>query len=609
MPIVYLPSTFAKDFHDGYNYPMRKLIYLYILLFFSIGLNAVDSYEVNFSGIRNSEMMKLLKENSRTVSLQDSPPETNAGLKRRAEADIPDLAKALQSWGYYSPKIDLAIDYTEAPVQVTFLIDPGLEYVFESFQVLADSEDSDEDSFASITLDELDIWLDYSALPKAILDAEEKLLLLIEERGYALAQITRREVKADQTKGTISVTLYVNSGPLCRFGETTVTGNCGVEGEFFDKKIAWGDCKIYDPKKVEKTQNALEAAGLFSSININHADELDENGELPMTIEVVEGKHRSIGLGVGYTTHWGPGIIAEWENRNIRNVGEKLSFKTNIWQRQQEGTLMYLKPDFYHRGQDLLWLAQMQREDTLAYTDTSFSVSSLIQKHIHDHTKLSYGLSYKFIHDHRTDNNRVYNLIKLPVQIRWSNANNLLDPTNGITTNFKIVPSLQVVNPRFAYCINTFSGATYYSLTDDQSLVLAGKINLGSIFGAPLHAIPPSERFYAGTDNLLRGYRFMTVAPLRECHRRPEGGRSMMVYSFETRWRATESLGCVLFYDFGNVYKSAFPEFGRIRQSTGVGMRYHTPVGPLRLDVAFPLNKRRDLDHTFEVYVSIGQAF
>lgn len=588
---------------------MIKILCLNILLFFTLSLYAVESYQVNFQGINDPEMIHLLEDHSRCVSLRESPPETNAGLKRRVEADIPDLAKALQSWAYYSPKIDFDIDYTHCPVQVNFHIEKGQEYVFESCEVIPDEGECSTFSYECITLDQLDIWLEYSALPKTILDAEEKLLILMENQGYALAQITKREVIADQRKGTICVRLYVKSGPLCRFGETIVTGNCSVEQEFFDKKIAWRDCKTFDPKKVEKTQNALEAAGLFSSITITHAEEVDENGELPMTIDVVEGKHRSIALGLGYTTHWGPGIIAEWENRNIRNVGEKLSFKTNIWQRMQEGTLMYLKPDFCHRGQDLLWLAQMQREDTLAFTDTSFSVSSLIQKQVHDHTRLSYGLTYKFIHDHRTDNNRVFNLIKLPIQVRWSNANSLLDPTNGVTTNFKIVPSLQVLNPRFVYSINTFSGAAYRSLNEDQSLVFAAKVNLGSIFGAPLHSIPPSERFYAGSDNLLRGYRFMTVAPLRHHHRRPEGGRSLMVYSLETRYRSSDSLGWVFFYDFGNVYRTPFPRFGRIRQSVGVGARYQTPVGPLRLDVAFPLNRRHKIDHTFEVYVSIGQAF
>lgn len=594
---------------NRYTLSMIKILYLYILFFFTISLFAVESYQVNFSGVSDPEMIRLLEQHSRCVSLQNSPPETNAGLKRRVEADIPDLAKALQSWAFYSPKIDYEIDYKQCPAIVQFLIQPGLEYVFESFEVVPDESECSTFPFECISLEALDIWLEYSALPKTILDAEEKLLVLMESMGYALAQITNREVVADQAKGTIRVKLTVKTGPLCRFGETTVVGNCSVENEFFDKKIAWQDCKTYDPKKVEKTQNALEAAGLFSSINITHAEQVDECGELPMAIEVVEGKHRSVALGVGYTTHWGPGIIAEWENRNIRNIGEKLSFKTNVWQRMQEGTLMYLKPDFCHRNQDLLWLAQMQREDTLAFTDTSFSVSSLIQKQVHEHTRLSYGLMYKFIHDHRTDNNRVYNLMKLPIQVRWSNANSLLDPTNGITTNFKIIPSLQVVNPRFAYSINTFSGATYYSLNDEQSIVLAAKVNLGSIIGAPLHAIPPSERFYAGSDNLLRGYRFMTVAPLRPSHRRPEGGRSLMVYSFETRYRSSDCLGWVLFYDFGNVYRSTFPEFGRIRQSVGVGARYQTPVGPLRFDVAVPLNRRRHIDHTFEVYVSVGQAF
>ena len=134
---------------------------------------------------------------------------------------------------------------------------------------------------------------------------------------------------------------------------------------------------------------------------------------------------------------------------------------------------------------------------------------------------------------------------------------------------------------------------------------------LGSIFGAGKHEIPPPERFYAGSQNTIRGYRFLTVSPIeKRRHHKPVGGRSMFVYSLELRSRITKDIGLVGFWDIGNVYSDAIPNFERrLLQAVGVGLRYYTPVGPLRLDVAVPLNRRKDIDNYFEAYFSIGQSF
>src|SRR5262249_18262594 len=135
--------------------------------------------------------------------------------------------------------------------------------------------------------------------------------------------------------------------------------------------------------------------------------------------------------------------------------------------------------------------------------------------------------------------------------------------------------------------------------------------------------IPPPERFFAGSDGLLRGYRYLTVSPLNK-EREPIGGRSMLIGAFELRWRLTKKWGLVGFYDIGNVYSQSVPDLSRKQlQSVGVGIRYHTLVGPIRLDVAFPLDRRHDIkirdkhsgghhhthDPTYQIYFSIGQSF
>jgi translocation and assembly module TamA len=178
-----------------------------------------------------------------------------------------------------------------------------------------------------------------------------------------------------------------------------------------------------------------------------------------------------------------------------------------------------------------------------------------------------------------------------------------MDPTKGITVHFKSSPTLQTEKKYFSYITNLLTVTTYTPLDEDRNFILAGKASVGSIWGADKHTIPPSERFYAGSDNLLRGYHYWTVGPLeklKDKSPKPIGGRSLMIFSLEARMRIKDPFGLVVFYDVGNVYADPWPRFNhRQRQSAGVGVRYHTPVGPIRLDIAFPFNPRRHLDSSF----------
>lgn len=457
--------------------------------------------------------------------------------------------------------------------------------------------------------EDLGIVLGNPAHSKDILAAEEYLLELLEMWGYPLASITRRETIADQAVQAINVTLYVDSGPAASFGRTTITGEGCTKQTFFEKKISWCIGEPYNPAKVERTQQALEASGLFSSISISHDEELSPEGDLPMKIEVIEGKHRSIGWGITYNTQRGPGVTAEWENRNKYGSGEKLSADVDVWSDTQIAHLSYIIPDYKCAGQDWLWLLEYQHERTRGYTEVFLSLSSIIERQIDLHTRLSYGGTYKWLKDSRSVPDGTYNLFKIPLAMRWSNANNLLNPTRGRTVHLRFTPTAELLGKQFGYCISTLVASHYLPLKCDDQWVLASKIMLGSIFGSSRHAIPASERFYEGSENTLRGYHYQTVSPLNH-ENKPIGGRSLMIYTAELRVRATETFGWVFFSDVGNVYKEIFPDVKhKLLKSVGFGLRYHTPVGPLRMDFAVPLDRRRGLDHRFQIYLSIGQAF
>jgi translocation and assembly module TamA len=567
------------------------------------------SYEVVFEGLQDSEQLQLVQSASQLEKLKDSPPATLLGLKRRAEGDMVNIIQALQSQAYYDAKANFFIESNRSRVIVK--IETGPVYPFAAFNIryLQNEEEIAENALqCPISLKDLNVEIGAPALPETILSAEDTLLDQLNLQGYAFALIKKREVFADQKVKNVIVWLTVETGPLTYFGPISIKGLERVKEKFFYKKLRWCQGDLYNPKKLEKTQEALELSGLFRSVNITHAEEPVDGNLLPLEISVLEAKQRSIGFGLNYTTSLGPGITGEWEDRNILGAGEKLSIRSDIWQKLQEGNITYLIPDFGHQDQNLIWSVDYLRERTKSFTENTLSLSGTIERKLSEHLRVSYGGMYKRLRSQRSDFNGTFDLLKVPLGLRWSNTDSILEPTKGATLQLRSIPSLQIFEPYFAYCINTLTGTMYQALTRNKRHVFAVKLMVGSILGASKHEIPPPERFYAGSESTLRGYRYLTVSPLGR-HDKPLGGRSMFIYSLELRNRIGKDFGLVFFYDIGNVYADFVPDFKKgMRQSAGLGLRYYTPIGPIRLDAAFPLNKRH-IDNSFEVYFSIGQAF
>jgi translocation and assembly module TamA len=492
-------------------------------------------------------------------------------------------------------------DFFMIPPAVIIHVEPGPAYPLADMIILP--------ADLNITYEDLDVTLHVPALPKDILQAEADLVSLLNSRGYPLAKILKREVIADQELKAVRVTFEMDHGPLANFGNTIIVGEKTVLEQFIRNKIKWTEGEIYDPCLIDRTLTALEATGLFQSIAITPKDILDDENSLPIEIEVSEAKHRSVGFGFGYSTQRGAGVTGEWENRNLFNMGERLHFEANLLWKTQEMKLSFLKPDYLRIDQDLVLTSEVKRDLTRGFHETSFTLGAALERQLTLKSRASLGLMYKQLYTTDSTNNGDFNLIKVPFQYKWNNTDDILDPKIGSTFFFKSIPTVQFLDKHFFYSINQMIVSGYLPLAKDGKFIFASKLNIGSIVGAPESSIPTPERFFAGSESTLRGYNYYTVSPLDD-ENNPIGGRSMIIYTVEGRWRINDQWGLVGFFDAGNVYKPTFPEFNKkILKSVGIGGRYYTPVGPLRLDVAFPLDPRRGIDSSFQLYFSVGQSF
>jgi translocation and assembly module TamA len=567
------------------------------------------SYHVEFEGLDDSKALKEIKLASHLTSLKKRPPASINALRYRADSDIPSLIKVLHAHGYYEGKAHIQIHEILNQVYVNVIIEPGPRFLLESFDIHLYCEVPEvANECCQVHLEDAGVELHKPARTGAILEAELKVLQKLSECGYPLAKIEGREAIVDGKTKSVRITLNVKTGQRTEFGPTTIVGTKRVKPKYLQQKLKWKEGEQYDSRLVDETQNALIDSGLFSSVLITHEETLSANGEVPLKIEVNETKHKNVNIGVSYQTVFGPGVTFGWANKNVGGMGRTLSFQGDITRISQTGVATYLHPDFNRVGQDMIATAEAAHEDIFAYSLRSYSLMERFERQINRRLRGSLGFSGDRLFITASSQNGNYWLFEAPFYIRWSSSNSLLNPTRGGTLEYTVTPALNVAESKEFYLTQQFTGSIYNALDKKERVVLAQKLTLGFIFSNGLAAVPLSNRFLGGTEIDLRGYRYKSVSPL--LHGKPLGGRAAIYYTFESRFRLTKTIGLVPFFDMGSVYTTEYPTWhGKWFKSAGLGFRFFTLIGPFRVDLAFPLDRRKGIDSAYKVLVSIGQMF
>jgi translocation and assembly module TamA len=573
---------------------------------FAVGI----SYNVEFEGLSDSRTLKEIKLASNLTSLKKRPPASINALRYRAESDIPELIKVLQAHGYYEAQVHIQIQEINKDIYVHVIIEPGPRYRLETFDIHLYCESPEKpNDCCHVNYGDIGVQLNKPAQTAVILDAELKVLQRLSECGYPLAKIENREVIVDgKTKG-VRVKLDVKTDQKAEFGPTVIVGTTKVNPLFFEQKKQWKEGQLYDSRLVEKTQNSLIETGLFSSVLITHEEALSSNGEIPLKIEVSETKHKSVNVGVSYQTVFGPGVTFGWANNNVARMGRTFSFQGDITRISQTGSATYIHPDFNRIGQDMIAQAEAAHEALpKAYSMRSYSLMDRLERQYNRRLRGSIGIQGERLYVTESAQNGNFWLLEVPMYLRWSSANSLLNPTRGATLEYTLTPAVNVAAARDIYLIQQFTQSAYLSLDEKSRVVLAEKFTYGFILSNGLSAIPLCKRFLGGSEQDLRGYRYHTVSPLVQG--KPIGGRSAIYITLESRFRITETIGLVPFFDMGNVWREEYPtEHGKWFKSVGLGFRFFTFMGPFRVDLAFPLDRRKEIDPVYKVLVSIGQMF
>jgi len=568
-------------------------------------------YEVNIDGIDDDKIKELMKESSQLIALEDRPPETLSGLNRRAEEDVERFGKVLRSEGYYEGTITPRIDTNANPVKVTIDIEPGPPFLLSSYKIQYVGPFAADPPPTKPTPEELGLVLGKRAEGAKVVAAGSKLLGILRNEARPLAERTDREAVADFKTHTLTVDVLVDPGPRATYGAVTVTGLKRTNETYVKEWIPWKEGDPYKQKQMDKLQSDLVGTGLFSSVIVKHADEVDADGEIPVTIAVEEDKPRTVGATIGYSTDRGPGGKAFWRHNNFFGYNEQLELSAQADFIEQRGLIGFERPNFGRPGRSVYARAEAGNSDTDAYKGFDSQLSSGIRWPVSKRWQASVGglMEYSNLKGSGEDGYSETLLWGLPGNLRFDGTDNTLNPKKGVRLDLTLVPYVGISGMPLTFNFSEFGISGYYPLDSEERYILAGRTRVASLVGEKRRDIPANKRIYAGGGDSIRGYGYQTVGPL-DSDKDPIGGRSKIEFSGELRARVYGDFGLVPFFAAGNAYKSVLPQLSeKFQWAAGLGFRYYTSFGPLRLDVAFPLNPRSGVDDPFQVYFSIGQAF
>lgn len=585
-----------------------------------------QTYTATLETTATGDVANAIRGASALLADQAAPASGAAGLLAKARSDYRRILAALYNQGYYGGDISILVGGKEAanlppdidlpdPVSVVLRVDAGPLFRFGNVKITnrapLTTEAGDEVEQPEIA----GFGAGLVAKATVVGRAEQLAVDAWREQGYAEAAVVDRQVVADHASDTVDVTITVAPGRHATVGSIGVSGTNRMDPAFVAQQTGLIAGHDYDPDDIARAEKRLARLDVFRAMRIEAAGAIGNDGVLPFNVIVEEQAERRFGVGASYSTIDGLGIEGFHLWRNLFGRAERLRLDAKVaginWPIATEefdyafgGT--FTKPGFLNPDNDLVAAVSAERSVLPAYTETSASARVGLTQYLTDQLTLDGAAFYErslFEDDFGTRN---FSLAGLTGGLIWDARDNPQDATEGFYVNVTAEPFYEFYygNPAFR---TTAEVRGYLSVMGDNQLVLAGRAKVGALVGPAIDEIPPDRLFFAGGGGSVRGYGFKSIG-VDGPGDTVTGGKYLVEGSLEARYKVTNDIGIVAFVDGGYVAAEEFPGLDQLRLGVGAGVRYYTGLGPLRLDVAVPINKRPE-DPDYALYVGIGQAF
>lgn len=543
-------------------------------------------------------------------------------VQARAREDEQLAIRIMRAKGYYDGTATSAIENPPGErIRAIVTAIPGKQFTLGSIRI-----DTQPTVPPNLVQRELPLKVGDPVDAERIQAAEANVSLKLPQQGYPFVEVGQRDILLDDTAYTGAYTLPVTTGPRSSFGTYSTTGKLAFDADHVGVLARFKQGELYDNRKVDDLRAALVSTGLFSSVSV----EPQRTGQLaPDGTELVNllvrqdaGPARTLAGEGGYGTGQGIRLEGSWTHRNLFPPEGALIVRGVAGTQEQGAGVTFRRSNAGRRDRTFQILANVSRNNYdafEAFTGTlgirwSYDSTPIWQKRF----TYAYGAELIGTNEDTYDfdvggrRRKTYGIAALPLFAGFDTSDNLLNPTKGFRVKLNVSPEASVQGAVRPYGRFMVEGTGYYPI--GESIVIAGRARAGSIQGIARDDLAPSRRYYAGGGGSVRGFGFQELGPRTpevdedgNNLNRPIGGRSLNEFAIEARYRFG-NFGIVPFLDAGQVYESSLPKGSDLRFGAGIGGRFYTNFGPLRVDVATPI-ARRPGESKIALYISIGQAF
>ncbi len=596
----------------------------------------------------DGDLKRALERVSTVRSLVPRPPSDGTALAGLLVADWNRLLDAAWGLGFYDARVVIeaggrvVVDGTGRPIDgaaalldayrgrvvvpVMIRVEPGPEFRLRDVRFIDAGTGAPFDP-ALLPPHMIGLKAGTPARSAEVLAAETRVLDHFRDLSRPLARVADRKPVVVHGAAAMDLAVFVDPGIPARIGPVTVQGAPGVDPRVVRSFIYTEPGDPYSRRAISDLRRSVARVEALGSVRVKEAERLDTEGRLPLEVEIAERAKRALSVEARYSTTEGPGVRGGFTHRNLFGGAERLRLDADLfWVGDTAGrrirrfkdveagdfgsrfSASFLKPALGGTRNDFLADAVAERDRTEGYTSRRVLVTTGLRHRWSDTVSALVGLEFDRGQTSDPTGHIDYTLVGIPVSATYDSTDSLHDPKEGIRATAGVTPFPRFLGSTVGMTSMRGRVSAYRAIDREGRIVLAGIVGAGTVLGADAEDIPANRRFYAGGAGSVRGYAWRSLSPL-SLDGRPVGGRSVIEGSLEARIRVTPTIGVVPFVDVGTAYAGPWPSFGdKPAIGAGVGLRYETGFGPVRLDVAFPLDRSR-ADRPVALYLGFGQAF
>ncbi len=596
---------------------MGRLLGCLALVLLGAGANALEPVEFIVAS-NDKSLTRALK--AASVILAADPENADAqDILTNGRAEYAALLAALYAKGHFSAVIHVYADGREVasipPLetpstvsQVKITVDPGPRFTLSKavVQPLPAKADMPE-GFSKGQPAESGVIVDAAAAGVAAWRAQ----------GHAKALVSNQDIVADHAVATLSATILVEPGPVLRFGRLKIQGHERMRENRVRKIAGLPEGEVFDPAELARAASRLRRTGVFKSVSMEEDEAITSPDLLGITAIVAEQKPRRYSFGAEVATLDGLTLSTSWLHRNLMGGAERLELGaevTNIGAKTSGVDYVFSaklgRPATFTPDTNLGFDIEFGRLNEADFSSRFFSLGTTFTHVFSDSLTGRAGLTYDYSAITDVVGDFSYRNLALPIGLTWDRRDTKTDAKKGFYIDAEVKPFLGFgITDNGTRAKLDIRG--YKAFGAEKRLVLAARIQAGAVFGSALLGTPRDDLFYSGGAGTVRGqpYQSLGVDLLRITGDTARiGGMQYLGTSFETRLKATDTIGVVGFVDIGRIDSDGFlAASGTWHAGAGIGVRYATGVGPIRLDIAGPVGG--DTGDGLQVYIGLGQSF